>query len=125
MTHLRKMMLEELERRNYAQNYHRLLHPNDRGFCASLSAPSGSAHSGAHPRVPSVISSARESYAASTVTQRLAALRFFVHADDQESLERSRYTLPEKDATPTQYLEPRRSGPPHRRRPRLGFIAWC
>jgi hypothetical protein len=39
MTHLLKMMLEELERRNYS-HYHRLLHPDDRGFRALLPPPS-------------------------------------------------------------------------------------
>src|SRR5208283_3333725 len=37
-----------------------------------------------------------------------------LHADDQESLERSRHTVPEEDETPAQHLEPGRGGPPHR-----------
>jgi hypothetical protein len=53
MTQLR-MMLEELERRNYAQTTIGWYIPDERGFRASLPAPSRPARCGAHPRVPSV-----------------------------------------------------------------------
>src|ERR1700745_4124529 len=89
-----------------------MLHPSDRGFCAPLSPPSGPTHSGARPRVPSVsVPREKASRVHCDATARGSAV--LLHADDQESLERSRYTLPEEDATPTQHLEPGRSGPPH------------
>src|SRR6266852_9988612 len=90
-----------------------MLHPSDRGFCAPLSPPSGPTHPGAHPRVPSVpVPREKASRVHCDATARGAAV--LLHADDQESLERSRYSLPEEDPTPTQHLEPGRSGPPHR-----------
>ena len=38
MTRLRKMLLEELERRNYSETYHTLLHPHSRRFDGGLTA---------------------------------------------------------------------------------------
>ena len=41
MTHLRKMMLEELQRRNYSENTTRCLHPHSRRFCSTIPPSAG------------------------------------------------------------------------------------
>ena len=83
MTHPRKMMLEELERRNYAQTTNRLLHPDDRGFCTLLSPLSGSAHGRTHSRVPSV----------SVPREKAGRMVFLPEPDDLEKEFRSRSRL--------------------------------
>src|SRR5260370_15129485 len=90
-----------------------MLHPSDRGFCAPLSPPSGPTHSGAHPRVPSVsVPREKASRVHCDATARGSAV--FLHADDQETLERGRYTISEQAATPAQTSEPCSNGHPHR-----------
>jgi hypothetical protein len=53
MTHLRKMMLEELQRRNYSEKYHTLLHSHSRGFCSTLQLFPGSLRSSIYSRISS------------------------------------------------------------------------
>jgi site-specific recombinase XerD len=76
MTHLRKMMLEELERRNYAQT---TIHSYLRAvaeFSLHFHRPPNQLGSD-HIRQYQAYLFAQRKLAPSTVTQRLAALRFF------------------------------------------------
>ena len=113
MTHLRKMMLEELERRNYAQTTIDCYIQTIEDFARHFRRPPDQL-TPEHIREYQAYLFRERKLAASTVTQRLAALRFFYTQDDQKSLERGRYTVPEKNETPTQHSEPGRSGPSHR-----------
>jgi integrase/recombinase XerD len=112
MTHLRKMMLEELERRNYAQttisSYIRTIEDFARYFRRPPDQLTPE-----HIREYQAYLFREKKLAASTVTHRLAALRFFYTRTIKKSLERGRYTLSEEDATPAQHIKPRRSCPPH------------
>ena len=76
MTHLRKMMLEELERRNYAQttisSYIRTIEDFARYFRRPPDQLTPE-----HIREYQAYLFRERKLAASTVTQRLAALRFF------------------------------------------------
>jgi site-specific recombinase XerD len=76
MTHLRKMMLEELERRNYAQS---TIHSYLRAvaeFSLHFHRPPNQLGSD-HIRQYQAYLFGQRKFAPSTVTQRLAALRFF------------------------------------------------
>jgi len=71
-----QIMLEELERRNYASATIPLLHPHRRALRPTFPSFSGSAQPGAYPSV-SGSDVPRVEVGPNTVTQRLAALRFF------------------------------------------------
>src|SRR6266704_2637814 len=71
MTHLRKMMLEELERRNYAQTTINCYLQTVEDFARYFRLPPD------HIREYQAYLFRERKLAASTVTQRLAALRFF------------------------------------------------
>ena len=53
MTRLRKMMLEELQRRNFSEDTIRPLHSHSRRFCSTLQPATGSLRPAAHSRIPS------------------------------------------------------------------------
>ena len=113
MTHLRKMMLEELKRRNYAQTITSSYVQTTEDFARYLQAPSRSTGSRAHPGVPNV-SVPREEARSTNGNPRLAALRFFfIQTLKKPWLERSRNTVPQEGATPSEHLESRRSSPSH------------
>jgi len=76
MTHLRKMMLEELERRNYAQTTIDCYIQTIEDFARHFQRPPDQL-TPEHIREYQAYLFPREKLAASTVTQRLAALRFF------------------------------------------------
>ena len=110
MTHLRKMMLEELERRNYAQttidcylravgefslHFHRA--PNQLG-------PE-------HIRQYQAHLFGRRKLAPSTVTQRLAALRFFYIKTLRKPWSIAETPYPKESATSAHHPERRRSRP--------------
>jgi site-specific recombinase XerD len=76
MTHLRKMMLEELERRNYAQTTTRLYIQTIEDF-ARYFKRSPDQLGPEHIREYQAYLFRERKLAARTVTQRLAALRFF------------------------------------------------
>src|ERR1700746_1110731 len=97
MTHLRKMMLEELDRRNYAQATIDCYIQAIEDFASHFHRPPDQL-TPEHIREYQAYLFRERKLAASTVTQRLAALRLFCYTDDQQSREYSRYTLPEQDA---------------------------
>ncbi len=118
MTDLRKMMLEELERRNYAQTtiacYIQTIEDFARHFhCPPDQLTPEHIRTSAHPRVPSVFVP-REKAGCIHRDATTCGSAVPLHADDQESLERGRDPLSEEDALPAQHPEPGRSGPPHR-----------
>jgi integrase/recombinase XerD len=76
MTHLRKMMLEELERRNYAQTTINCYIQTVEDFARYLRRPPDQL-APEHIREYQAYLFRERKLAASTVTQRLAALRFF------------------------------------------------
>src|SRR5713226_5958083 len=76
MTHLRKMMLEELERRNYAQTTTRLYIQTIEDFARYFKRPPDRLGP-EHIREYQAYLFRERKLAARTVTQRLAALRFF------------------------------------------------
>jgi site-specific recombinase XerD len=76
MTHLRKMMLEELERRNYAQTTTRLYIQTIEDFARYFKRPPDQLGP-EHIRQYQAYLFRERKLAARTVTQRLAALRFF------------------------------------------------
>jgi site-specific recombinase XerD len=76
MTHLRKMMLEELERRNYAQTTTRSYIHTIEDFACYFKRPPDQL-SPEHIREYQAYLFREQKLTASTVTQRLAALRFF------------------------------------------------
>ena len=76
MTHLRKMMLEELERRNYAQTTIRSYIRTIEDFAHYFRRPPDQL-TPEHIREYQAYLFRERKLAASTVTQRLAALRFF------------------------------------------------
>jgi integrase/recombinase XerD len=76
MTHLRKMMLEELERRNYAQTTTRLYLQTIEDFARYFRRPPDQLGP-EHIREYQAYLFRERKLAARTVTQRLAALRFF------------------------------------------------
>ncbi len=76
MTHLRKMMLEELERRNYAQTTTRIYLQTIEDFARYFKRPPDQLGP-EHIREYQAYLFRQRKLAARTVTQRLAALRFF------------------------------------------------
>ena len=90
MTHLRKMMLEELERRNYAQTTTRLYLQTIEDF-ARYFHRSPDQLGPEHIREYQAYLFRERKLAAGTVTQRLAALRFFfIQTMKKPSLETDR-----------------------------------
>src|SRR5262245_5990611 len=112
MTHLRKMMLEELERRNFAQttisSYIRTIEDFARYFRRRPDQLTAE-----HIREYQASLFRERKLAASTVTQRLAALRFFYNRTLKKTWSVADTPYPE-NATSAQHLEPGRSRPPHR-----------
>ena len=77
MTRLRKMMLEELERRNYSPRTIECYIPCGRRFRPLLPSPSRPVGSRAHPRVPSLFVPPAKAGLRTASPNGLAALRFF------------------------------------------------
>ena len=99
MTHLRKMMLEELQRRNYAETTIRCYIRDCRRFRSTyFHRPPDQLGPGAYSRIPSRSVPGRK-LAPNTVTQRLAALRFFYVKTLKKSWSAGRHPLPEDSAT--------------------------
>src|SRR6266852_3984925 len=113
MTRLRKMMLEELERRNYSEAttrcYIRTVEDFSRRFKRSPDCMGPE-----HIREYQAELFKQRKLSPGTVTQRLAAL-ILLHQNSQESLEHRRDALSEKSVSPSFDPQPGRSRATHRR----------
>ncbi len=123
MTHLRKMMLEELERRNYAQTTIDCYIQTIEDFARHFQRPPDQL-TPEHIREYQAYLFRERKLAASTVTQRLAALRFFYTQTIKKAWSVADTPYPKKTSTPAQHPEPGRSRPISSTPPRLDFIAW-
>ena len=110
MTRLRQMMLEELERRNYSPRtiecYIRAVEDFARYFHRSPDRLGPQ-----HIREYQAYLFRQRKLAPSSVTQRLAALRFFFIKTLKRSLERGGDALSQASAAPARGTEPGRSLP--------------
>ncbi|MGA7770777.1 MAG: SpoIIE family protein phosphatase [Candidatus Sulfotelmatobacter sp.] len=114
MTRLRKMMLEELERRNYAQTTIDCYIQAIEDFARHFHRPPDQL-TAEHIREYQAYLFRERKLAASTVTQRLAALRFFYTQTIKKAWGVADTPYPKKTRpTTAQHLEPGRSSPPHR-----------
>jgi integrase/recombinase XerD len=113
VTHLRKMMLEELQRRHYAepttQRYIRFIERFSQHFHCSPDPP-GTA---AHPRVPSpaLHRAQADSWVGNQPSLRPALP---LHPDAQEALEHCRHSLSQEALSPAHHSESGRSSTAHR-----------
>ena len=124
MTRLRKMMLEELERRNYSEAtircYIRTVEDFSRRFNCSPDRLGPE-----HIREYQAELFKKRKLSPSTVTLRSGSPAVLLHQDAQESLEHRRDALSEKRVSPSIDPEPGRSGATHRRSSALLSIALC
>ncbi len=113
VTHLRKMMLEELQRRNYAQStvvaYIRAL----RDFGRYFSKPPDQLGP-EHIRKFQLHLLRDRKLAANTVKQRMAAVQFFFMRTLKRAYLREDFHLSENTAALARDSQPRRSDPAHR-----------
>ena len=113
MTHLRKMMLEELQRRNYAEtttrHYIRTVEDFSRRFNR---APDGLGPR--HIREYQAELFQKRKLSPSSVTQHLAALRFFYTKTLKKAWSIAETPYPKKAISPSVDPEPGRSHTPHR-----------
>ena len=115
MTHLRKMMLEELQRRNYSQNTTRYYIRTVEDFARRFNRSTRPFGSSAHSRIPSRVVPEAEvvtGYRLDTPGGSALLLR----QDSQEVLEHRRDSLSEKGTSPADDSQPGRSRATHRRR---------
>ena len=112
MTRLRKMMLEELQRRNYTENtirhYLRAVEDFARRFRCSPDRLGPR-----HIREYQAELFQKRKLSANSVRQHLAALRFFYVKTLRQSLEHCRHSLSEEDTPPADDSEPGRSHATH------------
>ena len=116
MTDLRKLMLEELERRNYSQATMRAYLRAVGGVRAILQPPSGPTRPRSHPPVPGVSVPREETDG----QQRHAAARrtaVLLYQDAEAILERGTDAVPEEGAAAAVHSQPGGSNQPHRIRP--------
>src|SRR5664279_1407422 len=113
MTHLRKMMLEELERRNYAQTTKDCYIQTIEDFARYFKRPPDQLGP-EHIREYQAYLFRERKLAARTVTQRLAALRFFFIQTMKKPWSVADTPYPKKARHLPSIIEPRRSCPPHR-----------
>ena len=107
MTHLRKMMLEELERRNYAQTTIDCYLRAVAEFSLHFHRPPNQLGP-EHIRQYQAHLFGRQKLAPSTVTQHLAAL-ILLHQDAEEAMEYRRDSLSQESTTSAHHPEPGRS----------------
>jgi hypothetical protein len=114
VTHQRKMMLEELQRRNYAETtidcYVCAVEDFSRYFNCSPDRLGPR-----HIREYQAALFQKRKFSPNTVAQHLAALRFFYVKTLKESLEYHGNTLPEEGRSPANDPQPGRSCTTHRR----------
>src|ERR1700747_1438034 len=112
VTHLRKIMLEELQRRNYAQHttrsYIRAVEDFARHFNCSPDRLGPR-----HIREYQAELFEKRKLSAGSVAVRLAALKFFFCKSAQESVEYRRHSLPERGPSPASDPQPGRSCSTH------------
>ena len=124
MTHLRKMMLEELQRRNYSENtircYIRTVEDFSRRFNCSPDRLGPR-----HIREYQAELFQKRKLSSGSVAVRLAALRFFYCKTLKKGLEHCRDSLYEKGASSSQDPQPDTSCPISSRPPALPSIAPC
>ncbi len=122
MTHLRKMMLEELERRNYAQTTIDCYIQTIEDFARHFRRPPDQL-TPEHIREYQAYLFRERKLAASTVTQRLAALRLFYTQTIKKAWSVADTPYPKKTRSLPSILSPEEVA--HLIvRPRLDFIAW-
>ncbi len=113
MTHLRKMMLEELQRRNYAEttinSYLRTVEEFSRHFHCSPDRLGPR-----HIREYQAELFQKRKLSPNTVAQRLAALRFFYTKTLKKAWGIEETPYPKKNISHANDLEPGRSGAAHR-----------
>ena len=115
MTHLRKMMLEELQRRNYSENTTRCYIRAVEDFARRFHLPPDRLGPRQIRAYQAELFQKRK-LSAQTVATRLAALRFFYTKTLTEGLEHCRNSLPEKGTSPPDDPQPARSRATDRRR---------
>jgi len=99
VTHLRKMMLEELQRRNFSEHTIRYYIRTVEDFARHFNRPPDRLGP-RHIREYQVELFQKRKLSAGSVAVRLAALSFFLHQDASQSLEHRRNSLSEKDTSP-------------------------
>jgi hypothetical protein len=114
VTHLRKMMLEELQRRNYAQTTTRSSTSAQSKILLDDSTPSGPLGSSAHSRISSGVVSEAE-VVGGHCRDTPGGSAFFLHQDSQQGLEHRRNSLSEKGTSSADDPQPGRSRATHRR----------
>jgi site-specific recombinase XerD len=121
MTHLRQMMLEELERRNYARTTIRVYLQTVEDFARYFQRPPDQLGP-EHIREYQAYVFRERKLAARTVTQRLAALRFFFIQTIKQAWSVAETPYPKKTRHLPSILSPE-EGPTSSTRPRPAFIA--
>jgi len=92
VTHLRKIMLEELQRRHYSEAYHTTLHPLRRKIRTTLPLLSGSPGPAAYPRIPSPTLHGAEAVVRHGDQPSMCSA-VFLHSDAEEAVEHCRHSL--------------------------------
>jgi site-specific recombinase XerD len=116
MTRLRKMMLEELERRNYSPRTIECYIPAVKDFARYFHRPPDQLGP-QHIREYQAYLFPQRKLAPSSVTQRLAALRFFFIRTVKRPWTVAETPYPKKVQRPAHGAEPGGSLPAHQRRP--------
>ena len=124
MTHLRKMMLEELQRRNYSENTTRCYIRTVEDFARRFNRPPDRLGP-RHIREYQAELFQKRKLSPGTVAQPSGGSAFFLHQDSQEGLEHRRDSLSEKDTSPADDPQPGRSRATHRCGSLLPSIALC
>jgi len=110
MTHLRKMMLEELERRNYAQTTIDCYLRAVAEFSLHFHRPPNQLGP-QHIRQYQAHLFGQRKLAPSTVTQHLARFAILLHQDAEETMEHCRDSVSQESTTSADHPEPGRSRP--------------
>ena len=114
MTHLRKMMLEELQRRNYSEDTTRFYIRIVEDFSRRFNRPPDRLGP-RHIREYQAELFQKRKLSPGTVAHHLSALRVFWHQDAEEELERRRDSLSETTISPSVDPQSGRSRTTHRR----------
>jgi len=113
MTRFRRMMLEELQRRNYAPGTIRCHLASVADFACYFHRPPDRLRP-EHVREYQAYLFRERKLDASTVTQKLAALRFFFFIQTlRKPWSRGRHALLQTGASPAHRAQPRRGRPAH------------